>query len=81
MLYKKKSPLVKEASYISLEEKSKYSELMVLKSGAGYYIGTLYNNDDGYQEPGSRDSMGYYASYKAAKYDLDNNCWEQKYTA
>lgn len=36
-------------------EHSKYSDLQVLKSAAGYYIGTVYD-DGGFKEPGSRDT-------------------------
>jgi hypothetical protein len=36
-----------------------YSDLKVLKSAAGFYIGTIYAGE-GYSEPGSRDS-GYFA--------------------
>lgn len=49
-----KSPMVRDAEYIS--DKGNYSELQVLRSPAGYYVGTLYNAPEGYQEPGSRDS-------------------------
>ena len=35
-----KSPMVENAEYI--KDKEKYSELQILRSGAGYYIGTLY---------------------------------------
>ncbi|UVN14238.1 hypothetical protein FBPa48_0029 [Pseudomonas phage vB_PaeP_FBPa48] len=53
-----RSELVKQ---ISPEEEVNYSDLKVLESGAGYYIGTLYTNSEqdefpGLVEPGSRDS-------------------------
>ena len=41
-----KSPLVESADYI--KDKENYSDLQVLMSGAGYYIGTVYNNPEGY---------------------------------
>jgi len=38
------------------------SEMRVLKSAAGYYVGrTAWDEDDGYEEPGSRES-GYFAT-------------------
>lgn len=54
-----KSPMVQNQAYIL--NKSGYSDLQVLLSPAGYYIGTMYNNydDNGkflFEEPGSRDS-------------------------
>lgn len=60
-----KSPMVSNASYIS--DKSGYSEMKVLRSGAGYYIGTIYTYPiDGLQEPGSRDS-DYFATEEQAR--------------
>lgn len=62
-----KSPMVTNQPYIS--NKEGYSDMQVLRSGAGYYIGTMYTNveADGtmWQEPGSRDS-GYYATEQEA---------------
>lgn len=46
--------MVKDGTITEAEAKN-YSELQVLKSGAGYYIGTLYNEGN-FIEPGSRDS-------------------------
>lgn len=63
-----KSPLVEGASYI--RDAGNYTELMVLRSGGGWYVGTLYNNPGGYQEPGSRDS-DYFTSDKDAQGYLD----------
>ena len=48
-------------------------ELQVLKSTAGYYIGTL----DEVGCPNSRDS-GYYASAEAAQADLDAGSFEAR---
>lgn len=59
--------MVESAEYIS--EKTGYSELQVLQSGGGYYIGTMYNGIDEYgpfEEPGSRDS-DYFKTYEAAE--------------
>lgn len=58
-----KSPMVTNLSYI--DDKGRYSELQVLQSGAGWYVGTIYNNPEGFPEPGSRDS-GYFATEKEA---------------
>jgi len=63
-----KSPMIENADYI--EEKGNYTELMVLHSPAGYYVGTMYNNPEGYQEPGSRDS-NYFKNFKDAQTFLD----------
>lgn len=47
--------------------------LQVLKSAAGYYIGTLYNDEDGYWYPYSRDSENYYDNREIAEKALINN--------
>jgi len=55
-----------------------YGPLQVLKSAAGYYVGTLFadtfNNHDGtvstFNVPGSRDS-GYFATEEEAQRYLD----------
>lgn len=60
-----KSPMVVNADYINEENKGNYSELMVMRSAAGYYVGTIYTEPDGFQEPGSRDS-GYFATEEEA---------------
>lgn len=51
-----KSPKIQSAAYISVEDKARYSDMLILESPAGYYIGTLYSNSEGFKEPGSRDS-------------------------
>ena len=48
-----------------------YSELMVLSSGAGYYIGRLYTEEEGFQVPGTRES-GYFRTAEEAQEKLDN---------
>lgn len=48
-------------------ERARYSDLQVLKSAAGWYVGTIYTTDEGWQEPGSRDS-DYYATKEEADY-------------
>ena len=48
---------------------SDYSEMKVLQSAAGYYIGTIYTDpDDGFEEPGSRDSDYFDTREEAEKY-------------
>lgn len=52
-----KSKMVEQADYIPEDEKVGFSDLQVMQSGAGYYIGTIYTDPkDGFTEPGSRDS-------------------------
>lgn len=64
-----KSPMIDNADYI--KNKRNYSDLQVCKSAAGYYIGTIFTDpDDGFQEPGSRDS-GYFATEREAQIELD----------
>jgi len=67
-----KSPMVTIADYIPKEEKSGYSDLQVMQSAAGYYIGTVYKNieKDGsvWYEPGSRDSDYFKTREDAEKY-------------
>lgn len=63
-----KSPMITKGDFI--EDKGSYSDLMVLRSGAGFYVGTLWQERDAkgkivYQEPGSRDS-DYFPSHEAA---------------
>lgn len=43
-----------------------YSDLQVMRSAAGYYVGTVFHNPEGYDEPGSRDS-GYYKTHQEAE--------------
>lgn len=62
-----KSILIIDASYIPKSERAKYSDLQVMKSAAGFYIGTTYNNEEGFQEPGSRDSCYFHTKEVAEK--------------
>ena len=73
-----RSPLIMNATYIPDDEKYSYSELMVLQSGAGYYIGTQFFNPEGYREPGSRDSVEYYPTHAQAQHALDTRSWTQR---
>ncbi len=59
-----KSPMVESAEY--LKDSERYSDLQVLQSAAGFYVGTVYENPDGFSEPGSRDS-GYFATKEQAE--------------
>lgn len=43
------------STWVSKPEEKKYSDLQVLRSAAGFYLGTIYNGDE-LQEPGSRDT-------------------------
>ena len=66
-----KSPLVERSPHVT--NKNGYSELTVLSSAAGYYVGTMYNEYDEsgvlrWQEPGSRDSDYFDTHEQAEKY-------------
>lgn len=62
-----KSPMIMSASYIPDEEKSNYTEMEILESAAGYYIGTRYWDAElKFWDAGSRDSA-YFATYEEAE--------------
>jgi len=62
-----KSPQIETADFIP--DKSGYSELQVCQSAAGYYVGTMYyDKEDGFWEPGSRDSGYFRTSEEAEKF-------------
>ncbi len=70
-----RSPMVEKAAFVQPEEKGRYSELMVLQSSAGFYIGTLYRHYDAngnptWTEPGSRDSA-YFGTEATARTALE----------
>jgi|TARA_R110000765_G_scaffold71994_4_gene139790 hypothetical protein len=69
-----RSPIVED---VCPEEAGDYSDLKVMRSAAGYYIGTSYNDPDMGPVPGSRDS-GYYPTEEAAQADLDNDAFNQR---
>lgn len=73
-----KSPQIIHATVI--EDKERYSDLQVLLSGAGYYIGTLYNEPEGYEVPGTRDSVEYFASAMLAENALRAKTWTQRWS-
>jgi hypothetical protein len=77
-----KSPMITNADYIPEEEKVNYSHLKVMKSAAGYYIGTEHRSvedDYTFTEPGSRDSE-YFATAAEAQDALNNKSWTQRWT-
>ena len=54
-------------------EQDRYSDLMILRSNAGFYVGTYYNekDDDGeivWSEPGTRDSEYFPTKEDAEEY-------------
>ena len=61
--------------YAADNEEGTYSDLQVLKSNAGYYIGTIFTHNgkempEGFTEPGSRDS-GYFLKKEKAEEFLE----------
>jgi hypothetical protein len=60
-----KSPMLEN---IGVEDPKNYSDLQILHSPSGYYIGTIYNDPDGFQEPGSRDSDYFKTQGEAEKF-------------
>lgn len=54
-----------------------YSDLMVLSSPAGWYIGTIHHHEDGFDEPGSRESE-YFSTKTEATLALKNRTWHQR---
>ena len=53
--------------HIPADEWKDYSDLMVLRSGAGWYVGTLHTDpEEGFTEPGSRDTT-YFATVEIAE--------------
>lgn len=61
-----------------------YTDLRVLRSAAGWYIGTNFIHNGtalgipkGFIEPGSRES-GYYATREEAERALKSESWEQR---
>jgi len=67
--------------YLASQDKSgagEYSDLTILSSPAGFYIGTLFTeHGSGYTEPGSRESE-YFEYRVAAERALANNTWTQR---
>lgn len=66
-----KSQIIENATYLPVHEKDQYSDLQVMKSGNGWYIGTTYYcRRDDYYEPGTRDTE-YFGSEAQAIVELD----------
>ena len=55
-------------AHIVKSEQEYYSDLQVMRSAAGWYIGTIYRNNHD-QGPGSRDT-GYFDTEEDAKFAL-----------
>lgn len=55
-----------------------YSNVKVLQSAAGYYIGTIFHGKDGFDEPGSRESEEYYKDKIDAEFALETKIWTQR---
>lgn len=51
------------------DDKGTVSELRVMQSAAGYYVGTSFIHENGWQEPNSRDS-GYFRTAEGAEKEL-----------
>lgn len=66
-----KSKIIQEADFIPEDEKECYSDLQVLRSAAGFFIGTIYTDKQGLSEMGSRDSE-YFETREQAQTALDN---------
>lgn len=71
-----KSPIVMNPDIVPETDRDNYTDLQVLKSAAGYYIGTIFQEKDAegnvtFSEPGSRDS-GYFSTEDAARIYLGN---------
>lgn len=54
-----------------------YSDLQVLRSAAGWYVGTTHYNKKGFYEPGSRESE-YFRTHHDAHAALTNHTWNQR---
>jgi hypothetical protein len=68
-----KSKMVTIADYLTEKEKSNYTELQVLRSNAGWYVGTMYEEKDKdgnvvWSEPGSRDTDYFKSREDAERY-------------
>lgn len=64
-----KSQSVIEAPYLTDADKARYSDLKVLLSAAGFYVGTTYHDKAGIEMPGTRDS-GYFPTQEMAAHHL-----------
>lgn len=71
-----RSPMVAK---FCANDAGRYTDLMVLHSHAGYYIGTMYRDPDlDCLVPGSRDSTEYYSTPEAAQKALSDKTFTQR---
>jgi hypothetical protein len=65
-----------EAGALALIHTGKRLPLQVLRSAAGYYLGTFDNGtEDG---PVSRESVEYFPTHEAARHALHTGAWTQR---
>lgn len=57
-------------AHIPEADQYQYSDLCVMKSAAGWYVGTIHSDPSGFQQPGSRDT-DYFQSEGEAKFVLE----------
>jgi len=62
-------------------EKSRFSDLGVLRSAAGYYIGTTFCDASGDELPGSRDSTYFGTKESALKFLTDIEAMDEREAA
>ena len=64
--------MIQTASYFDATEKSGYSDLKVMSSSAGWYVGTSFRNTEipgmVFDEPGSRDTDYFATEAEAADF-------------
>lgn len=68
--------MTSKSPQLSTSELKYYSKLMVLQSAAGYYIGSLYQEDPNEPSPGTRDSQ-YFRTEAEAIAAFNSNDWMQ----
>lgn len=72
--------MIESADWILPEDKPNYSDLKIMKSAAGYYIGTEYRYTHvSSPEPGSRDSE-YFATSELAEKAFSEKSWTQRWS-
>ena len=60
------------------DEDPRVSPIQVLRSFAGFYIGTLYDDPEMGPIPNTRESMDYYPTHKDAQDALDSGTWRPR---
>ena len=68
-----RSEQIEKAKHMTEKEKANHTDLQVLHSNAGWYVGTLYQEKDPvgnviWTEPGSRDTDYFKSQDDAARY-------------